>query len=78
MLAERDAKIRELEETVRMLKEKLSATETPLEPKKIAEVEGEKSHKVNIQYENVEVEMEQRNMEDIIEETALEQEDENS
>ena len=77
-MAERDAKIRELEETVRMLKEKLSATEKPLEPKKIAEVEGEKSHKVDIQYENVEVEMEQRNMEDIIEETALEQEDENS
>ena len=78
MLAERDAKIRELEETVRMLKEKLSATEKPAELKKIAEVEGEKSHKVDIQYENVEVEMEQRNMEDIIEETALEQEDENS
>ena len=77
-MAERDAKIRELEETVRMLKEKLSATETPAELKKIAEVEGEKSHKVDIQYENVEVEMEQRNMEDIIEETALEQEDENS
>ena len=40
MLAERDAKIRELEETVRMLKEKLSVCEKLPDPAR-SRVEGE-------------------------------------
>ena len=51
-MAERDAKIRELEETVRMLKEKLTACEIPAESESGKEVVDE-SPMENIIEENV-------------------------
>ena len=53
MLAERDAKIRELEETVRMLKEKLTACEIPAESDKSGKEVVDESPMENIIEENV-------------------------
>ena len=53
MLAERDAKIRELEETVRMLKEKLTACEIPAESDESGKEVVDESPMENIIEENV-------------------------
>ena len=52
-MAERDAKIRELEETVRMLKEKLTACEIPAESDKSGKEVVDESPMENIIEENV-------------------------
>ena len=67
MLAERDAKIRELEETVRLLKEKLTVREKLPEPAR-PRVEEEKEEVVELPTSNVVETIIEENSDDNMEE----------